>query len=53
MGLFKCVCKGNVPKSPYSFWEVVTLPKRHKSLEKMGLNRFVWTDMFLVVNGYK
>lgn len=35
------------------FWKVVIFSKRHNFLDKMGLNRFHWTDMFLAENGYK
>ena len=35
------------------FRKVVIFSKRHNFLDKMGLNRFHWTDMFLAENGYK
>ena len=36
-----------------TFWKVVIFSKRHNFLDKMGLNRFHWTDTFLAENGYK
>ena len=35
------------------FRKVVIFSKRHNFLDKMGLNRFHWTDMFLAENCYK
>ena len=35
------------------FRKVVIFSKRHNFLDKMGLNRFHWTDMFLAETGYK
>ena len=35
------------------FWKVVIFFKRHNFLDKMGLNRFHWTDTFLAENVYK
>ena len=35
------------------FRKIVIFSKRHNFLDKMGLNRFHWTDMFLAENGYK
>ena len=35
------------------FRKVVIFSKRHNFLDKMGLNRFHWTDTFLAENGYK
>ena len=35
------------------FWKVVIFSKRHNFLDKMGMNRFHWTDTFLAENGYE
>ena len=35
------------------FWKVVIFSKRHNFLDKTGVNRFHWTDMFLGENDYK